>query len=141
MRLRPFFSYYGSKYRLAPRYPSPLHQKIIEPFAGSACYSLSHIRPLFPISVELYDKNPIVCAIWDYLINVSVKEFRKLPLLQPREKIPTTLPIEAQYLMGFWVTKAATSPRRSMASKITCPVKGNLGHWSAKIKNRIAGQL
>ena len=43
--------------------------------------------------------------------------------------------------MGFWVTKAATSPRRSMASKITCPVKGNLGHWSAKIKNRIAGQL
>jgi site-specific DNA-adenine methylase len=42
MSLRPFFTYTGGKYRLAPRYPEPRHNLIIEPFAGSAGYSLRH---------------------------------------------------------------------------------------------------
>jgi hypothetical protein len=34
--LRPFWRYYGGKWRAAPRYPRPTHDTIIEPFAGAA---------------------------------------------------------------------------------------------------------
>lgn len=36
------FSYYGSKSKLVNLYPEPLHDTIIEPFAGSARYSLKY---------------------------------------------------------------------------------------------------
>ena len=33
--LRPFFGFYGGKWRDSPRhYPPPAHTRIIEPFAG-----------------------------------------------------------------------------------------------------------
>lgn len=31
--LRPFWSYYGGKWRIAERYPRPAFDRIIEPFA------------------------------------------------------------------------------------------------------------
>jgi hypothetical protein len=40
--VRPFFSFFGSKWRVAPHYPAPERDLIIEPFAGSAGYSLRH---------------------------------------------------------------------------------------------------
>jgi hypothetical protein len=36
------FRYFGGKKALARHYPAPLHNRIIEPFAGSAGYSLWH---------------------------------------------------------------------------------------------------
>jgi hypothetical protein len=39
--LRPLFGLYGAKWRLAGRLPSPEHDDVVEPFAGSAGYSLS----------------------------------------------------------------------------------------------------
>ena len=38
-RLRPFFCYYGGKWRAAPKYPPPEHDTIVEPFAGAAGYA------------------------------------------------------------------------------------------------------
>ena len=43
-RLKPFWSFYGAKYNLAPKYPSPVGDSIVEPFAGSAQYSLLHYQ-------------------------------------------------------------------------------------------------
>lgn len=34
MTLKPFWRYYGGKWRAAPSYPAPLHNTIVEPFAG-----------------------------------------------------------------------------------------------------------
>ena len=31
--MKPFFTYFGGKYRVAPKYPSPLHETLIEPIA------------------------------------------------------------------------------------------------------------
>lgn len=36
------FAYYGAKHGLAHKYPRPRHDVIIEPFAGSAAYSVHH---------------------------------------------------------------------------------------------------
>jgi hypothetical protein len=40
--IRPYFVYYGGKWRAAPRYPAPRHDVIVEPFAGSAGYALRY---------------------------------------------------------------------------------------------------
>lgn len=36
------FAYYGAKHGLASKYPRPRHRVIVEPFAGSAAYSVHH---------------------------------------------------------------------------------------------------
>ena len=134
--LSPFFSYYGSKWRLANLYPSPEYKSIIEPFAGSACYSLHYPN----LDITLIDKSEVICSVWDYLIRVSESEILSLPLLQPKEKIPRYLPVEACRLIGFWTSKAAASPRKEMSNGQLQYIR----HWKIKhgcyseIQNNIA---
>jgi len=85
-RLRPFFSYYGSKWRAAPKYPAPVEDTIIEPFAGSAAYALLY----YDRKVILNDLNPTIAALWRYLVNPKTTRdtILKIPLAQmgPKEK-------------------------------------------------------
>ena len=37
---KPMFNFFGSKWNLAQYYGPPRRDMVIEPFAGSACYSL-----------------------------------------------------------------------------------------------------
>lgn len=109
MRLRPFFSYYGSKHRIARRYPSPVTGRIVEPFAGSAAYASCHPR----CDVLLVEANPKVAGVWDYLIHATGAEIRRIPLLGPEEGVdalPDRLPQEASWLVGFWLAKGRGAP-------------------------------
>jgi site-specific DNA-adenine methylase len=72
------FSYYGAKTRLADLYPSPRHTKIIEPFAGSARYSLKY----FDRDVLLVDKYRPIIDVWHYLQQASENDIRSLPRLK-----------------------------------------------------------
>ena len=42
--IRPFWKFYGGKWRAAPRYPRPLYSTIVEPFAGAAGYSTRYYQ-------------------------------------------------------------------------------------------------
>ena len=68
--MKPFFTYYGGKYRAAPKYPAPRHETIVEPFAGSAGYSVRH----FARDVRLYDVDPIIVGVWSYLTRTPADE-------------------------------------------------------------------
>lgn len=73
------FSYYGSKSKIVDYYPPPKHKKIIEPFAGSARYSLKY----FYKDVTIVDKYDIVIDVWKFLqqsTKDSILEFLKLDL-------------------------------------------------------------
>tara|TARA_R100000664_G_C2757558_1_gene145890 strand:+ start:1779 stop:2531 length:753 start_codon:yes stop_codon:yes gene_type:complete len=133
MRLKPFFSYYGSKWLTAPHYPHPAEETIVEPFCGSACYSL-----LYPWKrVELYDLDPLICSVWDYLINVSEREILQLPDLLPDQTTEDlSVSQEAKYLIGFWLLNAGSTPRKIRSSLWDGGV-----FWSAKIRRRIASQI
>ena len=133
MRLRPFFSYYGSKWRLAPKYSKPKFDTIIEPFAGSASYSLLYPKR----KVKLIDIDDNICVLWEYLINVKEKEIRALPLLERNEPIPTHLSQGAKNLIGFWTTKGSSTPAHKMTGykNISC------GFWGESIRERVAEQL
>ncbi len=106
-RLRPFFSFFGSKWSMAPSYPSPRFETIIEPFAGSAAYSL-----MYPDrNVYLADKDPVVVAVWKYLISVSEYEMSKLPILHVGDRVSDfDLSQEARWLMGFWINRGQGVP-------------------------------
>jgi hypothetical protein len=84
MSLQPFFSYFGSKWRLAPRYPRPLHETIIEPFAGSAGYASAAEILRLPLIEPGEKVSDLRCSA------------------------------EARFLIGFWVNQSSTAPRNQL---------------------------
>lgn len=105
------FSYFGSKVRIARQYPRPIYPTIVEPFAGAAGYSCRyHTRQCI-----LYDINPQVYAVLNYLIKASPEEIMALPLLKDEDKIKDLdLSQAAKWLIGFWAAAAGASPAGSL---------------------------
>lgn len=136
--LRPFFSYYGGKWRDAVRlYPPPAHDTIIEPFAGSAGYSLRYYQK----SIVLYEIDPVVVAVWKYLIAVKPSEILSIPDIQPGETCDDlTVCQEARWLVGFWLNRAACSPRKSASAWMRAKVRPG-SFWGERVRNTIASQV
>ena len=106
------FSYYGSKSKIVDYYPPPKHKRIIEPFAGSARYSLKY----FDREINLYDKYPIVIEVWHYLQQCSREDILKLPkpaIGDDLRKYNQLSEIEKKF-MGFIVQAAQGKPANTV---------------------------
>lgn len=68
--MRPFFCFYGGKWRSAPHYQQPEFPLIIEPFAGAAGYSTRHYKH----DILLVEKDIKIYLLWDFLINAEKKD-------------------------------------------------------------------
>jgi site-specific DNA-adenine methylase len=137
-RLRPFFNYYGGKYRVAPKYPAPREgQQIIEPFAGSAAYSQLHHQH----AVRLIDLDENIVQTWQYLIGVSEAEILSLPDIHEGQTVDDLqIAPEARLLIGWWLNKGSAQPkRRASTFMLQYPAGGP--HWGERIRERIAGQV
>jgi len=136
--LKPFFSYYGGKWRIAPKYPAPRYSTIVEPFAGSAGYSLRYPDR----DVLLVEKYDVLYGIWSYLIRVSEEEILGLPDVPDGGKINDIPGIcqEARWLMGFCVNNATSTPMQSNGAWARSdPTSAKF--WNAARRQRIASQL
>ena len=135
--LRPFFTYFGGKWRAAPHYPKPERDTIIEPFAGSAGYSLRYPSR----NVMLNDLDPAVAGTWDYLIRAPEAEILALPLWDGSWETVNDLniPQEARWLIGWWLNKGNTTPRLSATSWMRSGTRPN-SFWGEAIRARIASQ-
>lgn len=71
------FYYYGRKKKLAGLYPEPSYPVIVEPFAGSAAYSLHGDR--WERRVILCDTSEMVIGIWRYLLQANKRDILSLP--------------------------------------------------------------
>ena len=137
--LKPFWRYYGGKWRAAPRYPAPLRAVIVEPFAGAAGYSLRH----YERDVVLIDKYPVICEMWRYLIAVSPAEVRRIPEVEHVDALPDWVPQGARSLVGFWLNAATVSPRKQLSAGrkklagMGCVFEG----WTPATRERIAHQV
>ena len=106
------FSYYGSKSKIVGCYPYPKHDKIIEPFAGSARYSLKH----FEKDILLVDKYEVIVKIWHYLQAASEQDIMKLPRLKRGDNLEQfNLSEEEKLFVGMWAGAASTQPRNKVS--------------------------
>lgn len=133
--LRPFFSFYGGKWRAYKRYPEPKYSVIIEPFAGSAGYSTRYPDR----QVILFDLDPKIANLWDYLINVSEKDVRNLPL-EFDHVDDLDVPDAAKTLIGFWLNHGASQPSKSPSAWMRAG-KHNSSFWGPEIRERVASQI
>jgi hypothetical protein len=132
-RLPPLFSYYGSKWRMAPRYPEPKYDTIIEPFAGSAQYAT-----LYPDrNVILCDLNKRICETWRWLIDATPADVLSLPLIADGESVlDHDLPAGAANLIGYWLNQASVEPKPRGSSR----ARGSHAkhHWGDRVRGRLA---
>lgn len=133
--MKTFINYFGSKYRSAKMYPDPHCNVIVEPFAGAAGYSLTHYKH----KVLLFEKNDILCQMWNWLINASYSDVYDLPVdFESLDDVE--LPLGAKHLIGFCLNTGSASPskRRSQWAK---QYNDNAQFWGVKRRERIATQV
>jgi hypothetical protein len=139
MKLRPMFNFFGGKWRTTPKYPEPVYSTIIEPFAGSAGYSHHY----WTKRIVLYEIDPVIAGLWNYLIQVKEDEIRSLPI-HITDLREMGLTQEQRWLIGFWVNRGTTSPRNKpsvRAKRKTGRWARPKSHWGPTIKFLIASQL
>lgn len=136
MGLKPFFCFYGGKWRAAPKYDEPEHDRLVEPFAGAAGYATRHHRR----QVTLVERDPVIAGLWKYLVRATPSEIMSIP-----SEVPGTvddLPIcqEARWLVGFWCNKGASAPMKSPSKWMRSRVRP-ASYWGPEIRQRIANQV
>lgn len=138
--LHPFWRYYGSKWRAvkAGHYPQPLHRTIIEPFAGSAGYSL-HYPDRRVILVERY---AVLAEMWRWIIGAPAGEIRMVPLVDSVDDLPQSVSAGARALVGFSMNAATSSPRRTISkAALDLRSRGRKFYgWTAELRERVASQ-
>ena len=137
-RMRPFFGFYGGKWRDAvKRYPPPTFDVIVEPFAGSAGYAVRHPHKM----VHLCGLDPIIAGIWTYLTRVSPKEILAIPDVPPDGCVDDLgLCQEAAWLVGFWLNRGVARPSKRPSSWMrTGQHSGSF--WGDRVRNTIASQV
>ena len=137
-KLRPFFGFYGGKWRDAIKhYPRPSFDTLVEPFAGSAGYALRYPTK----QVVLCEIDPVIASVWDYLINVSAREIMAIPDVPEGGKVDDLhLCQEAAWLVGFWVNRAASRPRKGPSKWMREKIRPG-SFWGDRVRNTIASQL
>lgn len=141
MILRPMFKFFGSKWRASARHAPPLPgAPIIEPFAGSAGYSLRYGADR---DVVLVERDPVVASIWRYLIDASPSEVLDLPDLPAGGSVEDLdVPDPVKALVGFWLNSGTATPRKTAASwSRMFAEKDQVGGWSHATRARIAAQV
>ncbi len=101
------FSYYGSKSKIVDYYPPPKHKRIIEPFAGSARYSLKYWQN----DVLLVDKYETIAKLWQWLQGCNKNDILKLPKLKKGDDVRLLdLTTEEKWLLGFSCQAGVSAP-------------------------------
>ena len=134
----PFFGYYGGKWRDSVKhYPKPQFETIVEPFAGSAGYSLRYAS----YKVRLYEIDPLLVALWKYLIRVKPSEILSIPDVPPNGTVDDlNICEEARWLVGSWLNRATTRPRKGPSKWMREKVRPG-SFWGARVRTTIASQV
>lgn len=107
------FSYYGSKSLIVGKYPRPICDKIIEPFAGSARYALKY----YDRDVLLVDKYEVAIRIWKWLQQCSTGDILGLPILKKGMDIRTlNVSTAEKEFLGMIAGVASISPRWTVSA-------------------------
>src|SRR5689334_19842071 len=101
------FYYYGAKNLLARYYPEPKHNLIIEPFAGSAAYSVYHLHRNIHLNALLIEKDIVVHNLWKWLFSCTEEDIITYPV-----------PKIGEYTTDFFIMTCAVSNAVSKCKKL-----------------------
>ena len=123
------FYYYGRKDKIFKYYPTPKYDTIIEPFAGSAVYSLKNYNK----NVIILDKDERIINIWNYLKASTTDEILSLPLLVRGQTLNdeefNNLTLVQKDLISFFTNPSSAQPKRSV---------GKFNIWHEKNRKRLS---
>lgn len=133
-------SYYGSKSKIVKLYLPPTKDIIIEPFAGTARYSLMYWEK----DVRLYDLNPKIITMWHYLQSATEKDLLSLPKLNIGDDLRNfDLSEGERCFLGFCVNEGSANPKnvltkwgnRRFSDKIKKVSESlfKIRHWDVKL--------
>lgn len=108
------FSYFGSKRKIARHYPPPALDTIVEPFAGSAGYSMYGDN--WRRQVILYDLDPRIVTVWKWLQKATPRDILILPDLKVGDKVPQSLSDAERWLLGYCCQAGIPAPARTTSS-------------------------
>jgi site-specific DNA-adenine methylase len=131
----PLFKWFGSKWLSAKTLPPPIHDTIIEPFAGGAGYSLRHVNS----SVIICERDPHVFTLWQWLIQRAQEhDIRAIPIdIKEGTDIRTIGLSDGQaLLLKTW------QRTNNVGDCWTVSPWGNKpGQWTANTRARIASEF
>jgi site-specific DNA-adenine methylase len=123
------FYYYGRKDKIFKYYPTPKYDTIIEPFAGSAVYSLKNYKK----NIIILDKDERIINIWNYLKTATTDEILSLPLLVRGQTLNdeefNDLTLVQKDLISFFTNPSSAQPKRSV---------GKFNIWHEKNRKRLS---
>jgi site-specific DNA-adenine methylase len=123
------FYYYGRKEKVFKYYSNPKYDTIIEPFAGSAVYSLKHFKK----NIIILDKDERIINIWRYLKTATSQEILSLPLLVTGQSLNDfefqNLTTVQKDLISFFTNPSSSQPKRSV---------GKFNIWHEKNRKRLS---
>jgi site-specific DNA-adenine methylase len=122
------FYYYGSKSKIAKYYPKPKYDTIVEPFAGSAAYSLLYRNK----RVILNEKDRIIYDIWNWLINSPSScgdIFEHMDLYENQDIRELNISEPHRNFLGFLINRGSVQPC-NIVQKWSCQVPSRPGYAS-----------
>jgi site-specific DNA-adenine methylase len=126
------WSFYGRKSRVVKRYPEPAYDTIVEPFAGTACYSLLWCDR----EVILIDKDPIIVNLWWFLRDCPEETILELPDMEEGMDVRSLgLNEPLTHFIGFWANLGTAAPCHTVTKW------GYSGDKWKRCKERVAGDL
>lgn len=136
--LRPFFGFYGGKWRDAIKhYPDPRHRTVVEPFAGSAGFSVRYAH----LDIVLCEVDPIIASVWTYLTKVKPREILKIPDVPLDGTVEDlNLAQEAEWLVGFWLNRGVSRPVKRPSKWMRDGIYPG-SFWGDRVRDRIAGRV
>jgi hypothetical protein len=131
-----FFSYYGSKAKIANFYPKAKYSTVIEPFCGAANYSVCN----FENNVFLSDTNPNIIETWKFLINASKKDILSLPRFERGLDLRTlNLSFGERCFCGFWANRGSANPRNIVSNYAMANSNGS--EYFENVKKQVSENL
>jgi len=126
------FYYYGRKKKIIKYYPKPIHDTIIEPFAGSGSYVMEY----FEKNVILYELNFKIYFVWKYLQEASIKDILGLPILKKGQCLNSEefnyLSNPEKWTIGLYLNPGSSVPKKS---------PGNFCDWDEKHRLLLSSEL
>lgn len=117
---------------LAHLYPKPMHDHIIEPFAGTARYALRY----FDREVTIVDKYEVIVKVWKWLQQCSPNDILSLPKTYTGMDLSKLQLSEGELLFMQMNAGIASTAPRNKVSKFSAEQNGRKNKYK-----RVAEQL